>query len=81
MKTTSSSSSCTHAFKESPKAVEKQNDKETIEEECNGVTETLMRAVGTVWSEVEETVKKKHSKMRYKTASSRTEGMRGNDEG
>ena len=46
-----------HASKESPKAVEKLNDKEAIEEESNGVTETLMRAVGTEWSELDETVK------------------------
>ena len=57
MKTASSSSSSTHASKETPKAVEKPNDKEAIEEECNGVTETLTRAVGTDWSELDETVK------------------------
>ena len=57
MKTASSSSSSTHASKEPVKAVEKPNDKETIEAECNGVTETLMRAVGTDWSELDETVK------------------------
>ena len=57
MKTASSSSSSTHAFKESPKAVEKPNDKEAIEEECNNVSETFMRAVGTDWSELDETVK------------------------
>ena len=57
MNTASFSSSSTHAFKESAKTVEKPNDKDTIEEECNGVTETLMRAVGTNWSELDETVK------------------------
>ena len=31
--------------------------KETIEEKRNGVTETLMRDVGTEWSELDETVK------------------------
>ena len=36
---------------------EKPNDKEIIEEECNGVTDTLMRAVGTDWRELDETVK------------------------
>ena len=36
---------------------EKPNDKETIKEECYGVTETLMRAVGTDRSELDETVK------------------------
>ena len=34
---------------------------EIIEEECNGVTETLMRAVGTDWSELDETVKTQYS--------------------
>ena len=57
MKTASSSSSSAHDSKETPKAVEKPNNKEAIEEECNGVTETLMRAVGTDWSELDETVK------------------------
>ena len=57
MKTASSSSSSAHPSKESPKAVEKPNDKEGIEEERNGVTDTLMRAVGTDWSELDETVK------------------------
>ena len=51
MKTASSSSSSAHAFKESPKAAVKPNDKEAIE------VETLMRAVGTDWSELDETVK------------------------
>ena len=44
MKTASSSSSSALACEETPKAVEKPNDKETIEEERNGVTERLMRA-------------------------------------
>ena len=44
-------------LQESVKAVEKPNDKETIEMKCNEVTETLMRAVGTDWSELDETVK------------------------
>ena len=57
MKTASSSSSSSSASKGTPKAVEKPNDKETIEEERNGVTETLVRAVGTDWSELNETVK------------------------
>ena len=57
VKTASSSSSSTQASKESVKAAEKPNDTEAIEEECNGVTETLLRAVGTDWSELEETVK------------------------
>ena len=57
MNAASSSSSSTHASKESAKKVEKPNDEETIEEECNGVTETLMRAVGTDWIELDETVK------------------------
>ena len=56
MNTASSSSSSTPAFKEAPKAVEKPNDNETIEEERNGVSETLMRAVGTDWSELDVTV-------------------------
>ena len=57
MKTASSPSSSAPASKETPKAVEKPNDKETIEEERNGVTETLVRAVGTDWIELDETVK------------------------
>ena len=57
MKTASSSSTSASASKETQKAVERPNDKEAIEEERNGVTETLRRAVGTDWSELDETVK------------------------
>ena len=57
MKTASSSSSSASASKETQKTVERPNVKETIEEERNGVTETLMRAVGTDWSGLDETVK------------------------
>ena len=45
---------------------EQPNDKEIIEEESNGVTETLMRAVGTDWSEL-----RRNSENQYRQSSPR----------
>ena len=57
MNTASSSSSSSLTSKDTARTNEKPNDKEIIEEESNGVTETLMRAVGIDGSELDETVK------------------------
>ena len=57
MNVASSSSSSSLAPKDTARINEKLNDKDIIEEECNGVTATLMRAFGTDWSELDETVK------------------------